>query len=295
MAIAQGASGLGVTDELATMAESLRRSTVQVRSGRMGGGSGIIWRADGLIVTNAHVVRADAVEVELDDGRRFEGTVLDTDRARDLAAVRIGATGLPAAPIGDSDALRVGQLVMAVGNPLGLSGALTLGIVHAIAPARGDRQPWVQADVRLAPGNSGGPLADVQGRVLGVNSMIAGGLGLAVPSNAVRRFLGRGEDRPYLGVTLQPVMVPVAGRPVPGMLVLDVEAEGPAEHAGILMGDVVVGAAGRLFDDPSDLAASIGDVPAGRSIRLEIVRGGQQTSRDVLLRALAGKGVGRAA
>src|SRR5258706_12605695 len=106
---------------------------------------------------------------------------------RDLASLKIGATGLPAATPGDSSALRVGELVIAVGNPMGFIGALTTGVVHALP----NRKRWVAADVRLAPGNSGGPLADAQGCVIGINTMIAGGLALAVPSNVVAEFLAR--------------------------------------------------------------------------------------------------------
>jgi serine protease Do len=173
------------------VAERLRRSTVQVSAGGRGAGSGVIWAADGLIVTNAHVVRSDRPRVELWDGREFEAEVAASDTRRDLASIRIAAGGLPAATAGDSSALRPGELVLAVGNPFGFIGALTTGVVHALGPLRGlGRQTWVQAAVRLAPGNSGGPLADASGRVIGLNTMIAaGGLALAVPSNAVADFL----------------------------------------------------------------------------------------------------------
>lgn len=273
-----------VSDDFAGMAERLRRSTVHVRSGEMGGGSGVIWRADGLIVTNAHVARTPRATVELWDGRTFDGAVIASDPRRDLAAITIPAADLPAAPAGDSDALRVGQLVVAVGNPLGLTGALTVGILHAIAPSEpGERQTWVQADVDLAPGNSGGPLADVQGRILGINSMVAGGLGLAVPSNAVARFLLVRESRPRLGVTIQPVVLPVAGRRTPGLLVLQTEAGSPAEEAGIMIGDCLIGAGGRAFNQSTDLGHVLEEIGADGTVQLDLVRGGTRLTRTIVL------------
>jgi serine protease Do len=280
-----GGSG-PVAERLAETAELLRRSTVHVRLGRMGGGSGVIWRPDGLIITNAHVARGPRAEIELSDGRTFDGEVTHHDPQRDLAALRVEASDLPAAPIGDSDTLRVGQLVAAVGNPLGLSGALTLGIIHAVAPAEGHgRQSWVQADVHLAPGNSGGPLADVHGRVVGINSMVAGGLGLAVPSNAVQRFLGAGGVRPRLGVILQPVVIPSGtGSTIDGLLVLEVVPEGPADRAGLWVGDILIGTDGALFGGPQGLAGAIDAAASGDALRLDAVRGGERRRVTVSLR-----------
>src|ERR1039457_4538083 len=175
------------------IAERLRRSTVQVFSDRRrGGGSGVVWKPDGLIVTNAHVARQPQAQVELWDGRRFEARVVAYDARRDLAALRIAAQGSAgglagsagglagsagglaagdyAATPGDSSRLRPGELVIAVGSPLGFSGALSTGVVHSIGALPGmGRQDWVRADVQLAPGNSGGPLADAWGNVVGIN------------------------------------------------------------------------------------------------------------------------------
>ena len=197
-------AGLQIRDALAAAAERLAHSTVRVLDARRGGpagvGSGVVWRPDGLIVTNAHVVRdARRVVVELTDGRALEGVVTRLDPRRDLAALRVDALHLPAARVGDSSALRVGQLVFALGHPWGVRNAMTAGIVHAVGagsagvagvagPGRGAGR-WVQADLALAPGNSGGPLADAWGRVVGVNSMIVRGLAFAVPSATVERFL----------------------------------------------------------------------------------------------------------
>ena len=168
----------------AGLAERLARVTVEVRRRGRGGavGSGVIWHPDGLILTNAHVARGD-VAVALWDGRVLAARLVARDVRRDLAALVVSDAGLPAAEIGDSGGLRVGELVVAVGNPLGLVRALTAGLVHAT-----DRR-LIQADLRLAPGNSGGPLADARGRVVGLNAMIVGSLAVAVPSRAARRFV----------------------------------------------------------------------------------------------------------
>lgn len=181
--------------ELARVGEALRRSTVEVHTGAAGAGSGVIWSAGGLIITNAHVARTDDVRVVLWDGRRLEGRVLARDGRRDLAAIAVPRDDLQPAPIGDPGLLRPGDLVIALGHPLGIVGALALGVVHTVdAVARGTPR-WLRADIRLAPGNSGGPLADALGRVVGINTLIAGGLGVAVPVTTVARFLGDARAR----------------------------------------------------------------------------------------------------
>jgi serine protease Do len=174
------------------IAERLRRSTVQVLGhGRSRGvGSGVVWSSDGLIVTNAHVARAAEAEVELWDGRRFRARVVSRDPCRDLATLHIAATDLDAATPGDSGILRPGELVIAVGNPLGLAGALSTGVIHSIGRLSGmGSQRWIRASVQLAPGNSGGPLANAHGEVVGINTAIVNGLGVAVPGSAVLDFL----------------------------------------------------------------------------------------------------------
>jgi serine protease Do len=167
------------------IAEALRRSTVSVRDGRRGQGSGIIWSRNGLIVTNAHVARGEAAEIELWDGRRLPTRVLLRDPWRDLAVLRALAADLPAAPIADSDAVRPGELAIAVGNPLGFAGAVSTGAIHSVGAIPGmGRQRWIRAGVQLAPGNSGGPLANARGEVVGINTAIVHGLGIAAPSNS---------------------------------------------------------------------------------------------------------------
>ena len=173
------------------IAEQLRRSTVQVASGRRGQGSGFIVKSDGVIVTNAHVAGdANELTVELWDGSSFPARLEQTGHSARPCAAAYWCSQPPGRSLGNSDALRVGELVVAVGNPLGFMGAVTTGVVHAIGRRAGlGPTKWIHADVQLAPGNSGGPLADARGNVIGVNTMVAGGLGLAVPSNTVSRMI----------------------------------------------------------------------------------------------------------
>jgi len=269
-----------MTGAFGEVAERLRRSTVEVHlRGAQAGGSGVIATPDGQIVTNAHVARGDA-SVRLWDGREFPAKLVARDPRRDLAVLRVTASGLPAATFGDSSALRVGELVMAIGNPLGFVGALTTGVVHALGSLTGfGEQSWVLADVRLAPGNSGGPLADAAGRVVGINTMIVGGLGAAVPSNAVAALLRRGASGFSLGVTVQAVRLEDQRF---GLLVLKVERGSPAEAASLWPGDALIGADGRPFRAVDDLHAALDR--AGGLIRLQFVRGDRSATREVTVR-----------
>ncbi len=173
-----------VTD-LSDLAERLRRITAEVADSGASLGSGVLWPS-GCVVTNAHVVRGSRAAVRLVDGRRLEGQVIARDTDADLVLLRVLGMGIPAASIGDS--APVGSLVAAVGHPLGVRGALSVGIVHAVGPIRPDGRSWIQADVRLARGNSGGPLADASGQVIGLNAMVVGPLALAIPMREVARF-----------------------------------------------------------------------------------------------------------
>jgi len=253
------------------IAERLRRSTVQVLLEGAGGGSGVVWNAAGAILTNAHVARTDHLRVELWDGRRFTAKVSSRDPRRDLAVLRLeGATDLTPVEPGNSDAVRAGELVIAVGNPLGFAGAASTGVVHSTGAIPGmGRQRWIRADVRLAPGNSGGPLANAQGHLIGINTAIVHGLGVAVPSNAAADFLRRGA-RPSLGVVLQPVRL--------GLQILEVAAGGAAAAASLRAGDVLLGS----FDDLSDALDSAADV-----IRLRFLRGDERKVREVYVRLQA--------
>ncbi len=187
------AASLTLERELETLGRRLRAITVAVRVGRAGAGSGVIWTPEGLVVTNAHVASRATAEIVLDDGRRFVARVARRDPRRDLALVRIDAGVLPAAVARDPAELKPGELLVALGHPLGVPNAVTLGIAHA-AVARDGRR-FVTADVRLAPGNSGGPLADARGRIVGINSMVVGSLALAVPSDDVQRFVAAVDAR----------------------------------------------------------------------------------------------------
>ncbi|HXM42467.1 MAG TPA: trypsin-like peptidase domain-containing protein [Bryobacteraceae bacterium] len=281
-----------MTAAFGEIAERLRRSTVEVRlrgahAWDNAGGSGVIATSDGQIVTNAHVARGAGAAVRLWDGRELPATLLARDARRDLATLKVDAANLPAATFGDSGALRVGELVMAIGNPMGFIGALTTGVVHALGTLAGfGRQSWVLADVRLAPGNSGGPLADAYGRVIGINTMIVNGivngLGAAVPVNSVTAFLRRGASGFSLGVTVQPVRLEDRRF---GLLVLKVEAGSPAAGAPLWVGDVLTGAGGRPFRSVDDLHEAL-DEASGISgaIHLQFLRGDRAATREVAVR-----------
>ena len=180
--------------ELGAVVERLRAITVQVRTGRIGAGTGVIWRQDGLIVSNAHVVRGYPLVVELGDGRAFDARLRWRDPGRDLAVLAIPASGLPSAVPADREALRAGELVLALGHPFGLTNALSFGVVHG-ATLDGSGGKWIRADIQLDPGNSGGPLANAAGEVIGINTLVAGGLAYAIPSSVVQRFLMETGER----------------------------------------------------------------------------------------------------
>src|SRR5215204_620301 len=174
----------------AQMIERAQRSVVQVRSGGRGIGAGVIWNPDGLVMTNHHMVAGGRrnVTVALHDGRTFDAEVVKGSGSLDLALLRLSgeATNLPAAPIGDSDALRVGELVYAIGHPWGSVGAVSAGIIGGVGElrGRGSSARYVRSDVTLAPGNSGGPLLNARGKVVAINAMIFGNMAVSIPSNA---------------------------------------------------------------------------------------------------------------
>ena len=266
------------------IAEQLRRSTVQVTSGRRGQGSGFIVKSDGVIVTNAHVVGDSPLTVRLWDGSSFPAKLMSRSTRRDLAVLRVSTMNLTPVTLADSDKLRVGELVIAVGNPLGFMGAVTTGIVHAIGrrPGLGPTN-WVQADVQLAPGNSGGPLADARGNVVGVNTMVASGLGLAVPANAVARLLARDFDQAPLGVVLRPAAVRVSGAERLGLMVLEVVPGSAAEYASMRAGDILIGVEAQPLRSLDDLEQAL-EGQGERLLRLQFVRGDPNKIRQVAVR-----------
>ena len=192
MADIMAAVGGPLAEETARWVNALRHSVVLVGTDS-GHGAGVVWDRRGLIVTNAHVVSRRAAWIETEGGARVMASVVARDTARDLALLRVPADGrsaLPAAPIGNSRALRVGELIVAVGNPHGVRGTATLGIISAPPDGGRGSDGWLQADVALAPGSSGGPLANAWGEVVGIASMMmAPGIALAVPSHVVQEFV----------------------------------------------------------------------------------------------------------
>jgi serine protease Do len=268
----------------ARMVEHAQRSVVQMQSRNRGAGAGVIWDKDGLVLTNHHVVagrRLDGrVRVIQHDDRAFEAEVVKRGRDLDLALVRIkdGPGDLPVAPVGDSDKLRVGELVYAIGHPWGRLGTVTAGIVSGLGTAR-----YVESDIALAPGNSGGPLLNARGEVVGINAMIYGNVALSIPSNAASAWVaGAGERRPRLGVALLPADLPAYLRGAhgeTGLVIAGVEGGSPAERAGLLVGDVLVG----VDDEPLGGFESLLDAlaHAGNSVWLRVMRGGKVSFVEV--------------
>ncbi len=276
----------------AQMVGRAQESVVQVRARRRGAGAGVIWDREGLVLTNHHVVagrrRGAKVAVVLRDGRELGAEVVKRGRNLDLALLRLdhAPQDPQAAPVGDSDALRVGELVYAIGHPWGRLGAVTAGVVSGLGVARGPGggTRYVQSDVSLAPGNSGGPLLNARGEVVGINAMIFGRLALSIPSNAASAWLAGERRRPRLGVRILPVEIPASlrgpGVPEEGLIVAALEAGGPAQKAGLLVGDVLLGTEEGAVDPESLLDAIAG---AGETVRLRLMRGGKISVVDVTL------------
>lgn len=276
-----------LSDEAALLARRVQGSVVAVRGSRFGGGSGVVWNDQGLVVTNHHVVPSDRADVATGNDAGLPARVVLRDERLDLAALQIERAShqdsWTPATIGDSSRLRVGELVVAVGNPLGERNAVTLGIISAIDPSEGPagQRELVRAAITLRPGNSGGALADVQGKVVGIPNMVAGpGLALAVPSQVVERFLlGARAERAVLGLVGRWVRLPAwitarYGVSAPAMLVASVAPSSPAERAGLLMGDLLLGVADEAGRSARSLAA-LDRLRPGKPTRLAVLRSGQ--------------------
>lgn len=275
------------------------------RRERSSQGSGVIVRPDGLVVTNHHVVAgAETARVVLADGREFTADILLSDERTDLALMRIEdaeAEALPTIPLGDSETLAVGDLVLAIGNPFGVGQTVTMGIVSAVArPARGvaDFDYFIQTDAAINPGNSGGALVTIEGELIGINTAIYSrdggslGIGFAIPVNMVRAVLAsvdRGQPliRPWLGAGTQPLTADLAAalgidRPR-GALVTSISPASPAEAAGLAPGDVIVRFDGTPVEGPSALDYRLAIAVPGDTVPIEIVRQGEATVRDLLI------------
>ncbi len=292
--------------------EFLRRFQGPQQEGpREGMGSGFIVSADGVILTNAHVVQgASEVLVKLADRREFKAKVLGTDAQTDIAALKIQAEHLTPVKLGNSKALRVGEWVLAIGSPYGFENTVTAGIVSATSRALPDGTyvPFIQTDAAVNPGNSGGPLINMRGEVIGINSQIYSrtggyqGLAFAIPMEVATRIkdqlvaTGRVE-RGRIGVAIQEVTQPLAksfglDRPA-GALVSSVEDGGPAAKAGFEPGDVILAVNGKAIERSSELPPVIAEIRPGDSARVEVWRGGARRELSVKVGSLKSDKVAR--
>ena len=268
---------------------------------QQGQGSGFITRSDGVILTNAHVVEgAGEVTVTLPDGRSFSGKVLGSDPLTDVAVVKLVASRLPVAPLGDSSKLRPGEWAIAIGNPLGLDNTVTAGIISAIqrtnALGEGQRVPYIQTDAAVNPGNSGGPLINDRGQVIGINTAIrqapGAGLSFAIPINLGRQIAAQIIERgrashPYIGVRLQ-ALTPQLAREVNatnaecrlpetnGVVVVEVMPGSPAERGGLRPCDLIERVGSTDVDNPSEVQVAVDQGQVGQSLSLQVQRGASQ-------------------
>src|SRR5680860_1598373 len=261
-----------------------------------GTGSGFIISQEGYILTNEHVVhKAEKIKVTLSDGREFDGKVIGSDLDSDIAIVKIDSDDLPIVTLGDSDKLRVGEIVVAIGNPYGLQQTVTMGVVSAegrsIPVEEHTYRNFIQTDAAINPGNSGGPLLNTKGEVVGINTAIiayAQGIGFAIPNNIPKKNiddlikLGK-VIRPWLGVYIQEVTPEIAEQfdlpaDAKGVLVGDVVKDSPAEVAGIKRGDVISKVNNEEVVSPEELQDKIRSIKVGENANIEISRNGKTIS-----------------
>jgi serine protease Do len=271
---------------------------------RQGMGSGFIVEPDGVILTNAHVVDgADEVRVRLIDRREFKGKVLGVDKPTDIAVIKIDAQGLPAVRLGDPRSIKVGEWVVAIGSPFGFENTVTAGIVSATSRSLPDGTyvPFIQTDAAVNPGNSGGPLFNMKGEVIGINSQIYSrtggyqGLAFAIPvdvaASVKTQLVQHGKvERGRLGVAIQEVSQSLAqsfGLERPrGALVAQVEKDSPAEKAGLKPGDVVLAVDGKTIERSAELPPLVAAVKPGTKATFELWRDGRKQTLDVTVGAL---------
>jgi serine protease Do len=258
-------------------------------------GSGVIVSSDGYIITNNHVVeKSDEIKVTLLDKRMFKGRIVGADPKTDIAIVKIDAANLPTIPWGDSEKLQVGEFVLAIGNPYGLSHTVTMGIISAVGRANvgiADYEDFIQTDAAINPGNSGGPLVNIKGELIGINTAIFSktggyqGIGFAVPTNMVRplmsQLIQKGKIiRGWLGVTIQEMTPEIAQKfgleKSRGALVSDVTKGSPAEKAGILRGDIVIEFNRKEVKDVASLRNMVSQSKVGSDVLIKILRSGKE-------------------
>ena len=282
---------------------------------QQGQGSGFITRSDGVLLTNAHVVEgANEVGVTLPDGRSLRGKVLGADPLTDVAVVKVVAERLPVAPLGDSAKVRPGEVAIAIGNPLGLDNTVTAGIISAIqrtnAIGEGQRVPYIQTDAAVNPGNSGGPLINDRGQVIGINTAIrqapGAGLSFAIPINTARQIaaqiLERGyASHPYIGVRLQ-ALTPQLAREINattdecrvpemnGVVVVDVMPGSPAAKGGLRPCDLIESIAERPVKNPSEVQLAVDRGRVNQPLAVRVRRGGQSKDLTVVPAELPRKG-----
>jgi S1-C subfamily serine protease len=277
-----------------------RGPTIQQQQGQ---GSGFITRSDGVVLTNAHVVDgASDVTVTLPDGRSYSGKVLGADPLTDVAVVKVVASKLPVAPLGDSARVRPGEWAIAIGNPLGLDNTVTAGIISAIqrtnAVGEGQRVPYIQTDAAVNPGNSGGPLINDRGQVIGINTAIrqapGAGLSFAVPINVARQIAAQILDRgyashPYIGVRLQAITPQLAREinastdecdlpEVNGVVVVDVMANSPAAQGGLKPCDLIEKVGAKPVTNPSEVQLAVDQAQVGEPLDVAVRRGSRTST-----------------
>ena len=283
---------------LRTRSGGIPMETVPRASGE---GSGFIISADGLVLTNAHVVMgADTITATLGDGREAQATVLGLDRSMDIALLRLeGDTVWDHLILGDSEALRVGDWVVAIGNPLGLGHTVTAGIVSGKGRVLGHdiygNESYIQTDAAINQGNSGGPLFDLEGRVVGINSAIISGantIGFAIPIDAVEQVLGELEtkgkiSRGYVGVEPVPLTRRLAAQlgvsTTNGVVIASVGVGTPAQKSGLIQGDVITAVNGVSVQHPAELIRLVGNRDPGEKVKLMVHRGDEAFELEVKL------------